>query len=85
MVIVVHPFVEKQLSSYSFQVKKLTCQTTYRGIGAKQMAAAKRAADEATAAATRRYKDPREALTTAELKSTLEQQTGQSMSKLIHK
>ena len=45
------------------------------------MAAEKRAADlEATAAATKRYEDLRESLTTDELRASLEQQTGQSMS-----
>ena len=70
------------LLSYSsaFKVKKASCQTPYRAFGAKEMAAQKRVAEnEATIAATRRYEDPREAQTTAELRSSLEQQTGKSM------
>ena len=44
------------------------------------VAAEKRAAEaEATLAATVRYEAPREALTTAELRASLEEQTGKSM------
>ena len=64
---------------YSFKVKKATCQSYYHGVGAKEKAKEKRAADlQATAAATERYADPRESLTTDDLRASLEQQSGKS-------
>ena len=63
--------------SPTFKVQRATCQTAYRAFGAKEMAAKKQSPDlEATAAATLLYRDPRETLTTAELRSSLEEQTG---------
>ena len=62
---------------YSFKVKKATCQSYYHGVGAKEKAKEKRAADlQATAAATERYADQRESLTTNNLHASLEQQSG---------
>ena len=58
---------------------KASCQTEWRGVGAREMAARKRAeAAEATENATRRYQDPLENMSTDELRSSLENQTGQS-------
>ena len=54
------------------KIPKATCQAAWQGFGAREWAQAQREARlEATAEATRRYEDPRSGMTTAELRSEL--------------